>query len=198
MHWCMPMIDYEKMEVVGPSVAKVWEKMEGLVDKGLVRSIGVCNCNVMTLMNLMADARIKPSVVQVELHPYMQQEGLVNTCQRFGIQVTAMAPLGASGFPYFNYEKTKIVEHPVLKEIAEKHGATIAQVALAWNLNRNVSVIPKSSNNERIKENFGAYEVTLDQDDLDKIKDMNENYRIFDPGMWIEPESGWFNLSDFD
>lgn len=194
----MTMIDFDTMEVTGPPIHKVWEDFEKLVDLGLTKSIGVCNCNVMMLIDLLAGCRIKPSVVQVELHPYLQQEGLVTTCQRFGIQVTAYAPLGAPAFPYLDYEKTKIVDHPVLKEIADKHSKTIAQVVLAWNLSRNVIVIPKSSTNERIKENIGALEVTLDSDDLDKIKGINENYRIFNPGMWIEPESGWFNINDFD
>lgn len=194
----MTMIDYEKMEVTGPPIHKVWAEFEKLVDAGLTKSIGVCNCNVMMLVELLAGARIKPAVVQVELHPYLQQEGLVNTCQRFGIQVTAMAPLGAPGFPYADYAKTKVLDHPTLKGIAEKHGKTSAQIALAWNISRNVMVIPKSITNDRIKENIGALEVKLDEDDLKQIKEMEERYRFFDPGMWIEPESGWFNLSDFD
>jgi len=152
----------------------------------------------MMLIDLLAGARIKPSVVQVELHPYLQQEGLVNTCQRFGIQVTAYAPLGAPSFPYLDFSKTKILEHPVLIGIAEKYNKSVAQVVLAWNMQRNVIVIPKTTSNERIKENIEALDITLDNEDLDKIKALNEGYRIFNPGMWIEPESGWFNINDFD
>jgi D-xylose reductase len=194
----MTMIDYDKMEVTGRPIHKVWEDMEKLVEDGLTKSIGVCNCNIMMLVELMAGAKIKPAVVQVELHPYLQQEGLVNTCQRFGIQVTAYAPLGAPEFPYLDYTKTKILDHEILKSISEKHGKTPAQIVLAWNIQRNVIVIPKSSKNERIAENLGALEVKLDEEDIESIKNMNENYRIYNPGMWIEPESGWFNLSDFD
>jgi len=198
IHWCMTMIDYDKMEVTGPPIHKVWEQFETFVDEGLVKSIGVCNCNVQSLIELLAGARIKPSVVQVELHPYLQQEGLVNTCQRFGIQVTAYAPLGAPGFPYADYQKTKVLEHEALKTIAEKHGKTPAQVVLAWNIKRNIIVIPKSCRNDRIMENMGALDVKLDDKDMENIKTMDEKYRFFNPGMWIEPESGWFNLSDFD
>ena len=77
------------MEVTGPPIHKVWEAFEDLVDKNLTKSIGLCNWNVMMLVEILAGARIKPSVVQVELHPYLQQEGLVKTWQKFGIQVTA-------------------------------------------------------------------------------------------------------------
>mgnify|MGYP006288546923 CR=1 FL=1 len=90
------------------------------------------------------------------------------------------------------------MDHSSLKEIAEKHDKTPAQIALAWNVQRNVIVIPKSTNNDRIKENIDALDVTLDEDDLKKIKEMENGYRFFNPGMWIEPESGWFNISDFD
>ncbi|CAI2375883.1 unnamed protein product [Moneuplotes crassus] len=197
IHWCMTMIDFDKMEVTGPPIHKVWEKFEKLSEEGLAKSIGVCNANVMMLVELLAGAKVKPSVVQVELHPYLQQEGLVNTCQRFNIQLTAMAPLGAPGFPYSDGSH-KILEDEIIKEIADKHGCTPSQVILAWNIQRKVSVIPKSTNNDRIKENKGAEDITLDSEDLNKIKTLNKGHRFFDPGMWIEPESGWFNLSDFD
>ena len=142
------------MEVTGPPIHKVWEAFEDLVDKKLTKSIGLCNVNVMMLVEILAGARIKPSVVQVELHPYLQQEGLVKTCQKFGIQVTAYAPLASPGFPYNDYTKTKLLEHQTLKDIAEKHGKTTAQIALAWNLQRGVIVIPKSTNNDRINLNL--------------------------------------------
>ena len=77
-----------------------------------------------------------------------------------------------------------MLEDEVLKSIAEKHSATVPQICLAWNLARNVSVIPKSTNYDRIKANFEAQKIVLDEEDLEKIGKLDKNRRNFDPKKW--------------
>jgi len=145
--------------------------MEKLYKAGKAKNIGVSNCNIEILKDLLAKAEIKPAMNQVELHPYLPQHKLVKYCQDNGIQLTAYCPLGRKTNP-------NVLNDPVINEIAKKNNMSPAQVVLSWNCQRNVIVIPKSVTPSRIEENFNLKE--LSKEDFDKINAITVRQRSID------------------
>ncbi|KAL0260304.1 hypothetical protein SLS55_003990 [Diplodia seriata] len=176
MHWPVGSSgDYDYVET--------WKSMEKLLpDK--VRNIGVANFSPHQLRKLVRSSTVVPAVHQMELHPYLQQDEWVQFHQKYGIHVTAYSPLGNTNPTYRSSsrgantrKKTPLLlENPELEAIAEQRGCTVAQVALAWGLQRGTSVIPKSSHEKWIKEDFEAVECGLVDADLDKIEKIGEEY----------------------
>ena len=138
-----------------------WRAMEELYETGKVRAIGVCNFYPERLADLCLNARIAPMVNQVELHPFFAQSGALDTMREFGVQPEAWGPL-AEG-------KHGIFTHPVLTEIGKKYGKTAAQVALRWNTQRGVVIIPKSTHKERMEENLAIWDFQLSEADMAAI-----------------------------
>ena len=114
---------------------------------------------------LLLDAKIKPSVDQVELHPHYSKQQLVAHCAELGIACEAWSPLGGTG--------SKLLEDPVLNNIAKKHGKTAVQVMLRWELQRGIITIPKSTHQERIKANTNLYDFELSAADMQAINDLD-------------------------
>ena len=138
-----------------------WRAMEELYEAGKIRAIGVCNFYPDRLTDLCLNARIVPMVNQVELHPFFAQSGAIENMKELGVQPEAWGPM-AEG-------KHGIFTHPVLTEIGEKYGKTAAQVALRWNVQRGVVIIPKSTHKERMEENLNIWDFQLDQEDMTAI-----------------------------
>ncbi|CAM9297496.1 unnamed protein product, partial [Sphacelaria rigidula] len=130
------------------TLKETWKAMESFVDGGLAKSIGVSNFTKEELAHIMEDARIMPSVLQVEMHPYLNNEDLLQWCNGKGIHVTAYAPLGN-----VNPDFASALEDPVIAQIAERQGKSPAQVIIRWHLQRGVTVIPKSVTPSRILAN---------------------------------------------
>jgi alcohol dehydrogenase (NADP+) len=163
-----------------------WESMEKLVEKGLTKHIGVSNFNILRLEEILSSARILPEVNQVELHPYLPQQRLKEFCEAKGIYLTAYGPLGAA----YRVAKKEVslpilLEDKAVKAIAEKHKATPAQVLLAWGMERGTAVIPKSVNPVRIKENFGAIDIELDNEDMEVLASLEGPYRYTPGPVWL-------------
>jgi len=133
-------------------LAETWAAMEGLVEAGLVRRIGVCNYGVGLLRETLATARIPPAVLQVEMHPLLAQEKLLRFCRETGIAVTAFSPLGAPSYVPLGMatEADSLLVHPVVTGIAAGVGRTPAQVLLRWGVQRGTAVIPKTARPERL------------------------------------------------
>ena len=186
VHWTCTDVDWDNAEVKGPPMYEVWKDMESLVEKGYTKSIGISNCNAMLFIDMLAGAKIKPVTNQIENNPYLAQTKLVEFTGKFGCTTTAYAPIGASGFTGNN-----LLEDETIVAIAEKHSATAAQICLAWNIARGVIVIPKSMNKERIKQNFEALDITLDEEDIEKINGIDKGARKFNPEGWDAPQYGW-------
>jgi len=131
----------------GVTLAQTWRAMERLVDEGKARAIGLSDIRLETLKEIVAVARIKPAVVQVESHPYLPEWKLLDFCRQHGIVMQAFAPLGHGMEP-------RLTEDPVIMAIARRLHKTPAQVALAWAVQRGSALLTTSTNHGRIRENF--------------------------------------------
>ncbi len=153
---------------------ETWKGMEAVKQKGLTKHIGVSNFSIKKLTNLLENSSDKPEVNQIEIHPYFQQKALIDFCKQNDIIVTAYSPLGSR---HLIHSENTITNNETILKIAEKHNCTAAQVILAWGMKRGTIVIPKSVNESRIKENFGALNVKLDDEDMKAITGINRNQR---------------------
>eukprot|EP01135_Chromosphaera_perkinsii_P010232 Nk52_evm5s2062 gene=Nk52_evmTU5s2062 len=158
-----------------------WKAMEELVGTSLVKSIGVANFTGPLLFDLLTYAKVVPAVNQIELHPYNSQKRLVEFCQRYGVMVTGYTPLGG------DYRETGglnlLVDETIVK-LAKKYGKSPAQIILRWNISRDVVVIPKSSNENRICENLDVLDFELSPEDQLSVDALNKGHRFLDPYDW--------------
>ncbi|MCC8111368.1 MAG: aldo/keto reductase [Ruminococcus sp.] len=138
-----------------------WCAMEELYEEGKIRAIGVCNFYPERLADLCVNARIKPMVNQVELHPFFQQADALENMAEFGVVPEAWGPLAEGKHGIFTNE--------VLSSIAAKYGKTVAQVVLRWNTQRGVVIIPKLVHKERIEKNLNIWDFTLSGEDMSVI-----------------------------
>lgn len=166
-------IDLYLMHWPNADIPSTWKAMEKLVDTGKVRAIGVSNFSSKKLQDMLAYAKVVPAVNQVERHPVWQQHNLQAFCKSKGIHVSAYSPLGSPGTEWFKV-KVKILEHPVLKQVAKELGKTPAQVALRWGVQSGYSVLPKSSSEDRIKENFDVFDWSIPQELFDKFSQIEQ------------------------
>ncbi|MGG1634477.1 aldo/keto reductase [Paenibacillus sp. NRS-1760] len=147
---------------------EAWRALETLYKDGRVKAIGVSNFQIHHLETLMKDAAVKPMINQVELHPQLTQKELIDYCKKQGIQIEAWSPL----------MQGQLLDHPVLKEIAEKHNKSIAQVILRWDLQHGIVTIPKSTKEHRIIENSNVFDFELSESELSRIDALNQNLRV--------------------
>ena len=176
------------MKAAKVPLADTWRAMEGLVTAGLVRNIGVCNYNVALLRDLLSQAKIRPAVLQVELHPYLTQEKVLRFCSQEGIAVTGFSPLGAVSYvPIGMAEQNEsVLDEPVVRSAAERHRKTAAQVVLRWGVQRGTAIVPKTSRAERLRENLVIFDFELSADEMAAISALNRNRRFNDPGDFCE------------
>ena len=174
-------------------LSETWQAMEECVSKGYVKHIGVCNFSTKKLGDLMDSATISPMMNQIELHPYLQQIEMLNFCRDKGILLTAYSPLGSPDRPrgLKKEDEPSLLQHEVIGDIAAKHNSSPAQILIAWALHRNTVVIPKSVNQQRLKENFEAVNIALDETDFNQIAQLDIAYRYVDGKFWQVPGSGY-------
>ncbi|MEX2578930.1 MAG: aldo/keto reductase [Verrucomicrobiales bacterium] len=169
-------------------IADTWGAMEELVESGLVKGIGVCNFGTSLIRDLQAHARISPSVLQVEMHPYLTQQRLLRFCQEENIAVTAFSPFGASSYVPLQMAgaSESLFEDPVMKTIAGDNGRSVGQIALRWAVQRGTVAIPKSQSAGHLKDNVEIYDFELGEEEMKQIDALDRGRRFNDPGDFCE------------
>lgn len=183
-----------KMQVDSVPIAETWGAMQELHQAGLVKHIGISNFGCSLIRDLLAYASIRPSVLQVESHPYLVQSKLLRYCQQEKIAYTAFSPLGAGSYVPLGMADSSdsVLEQPLITDIASRHGKSAAQVVLRWGVQRGTAVIPKTSRPERLVENLNLFDFQLTQEEMEAISGLDRNQRYNDPGAFCESAFGCF------
>ncbi|XP_042324067.1 aldo-keto reductase family 1 member D1 [Sceloporus undulatus] len=164
-----------------------WEALEACKDAGLAKSIGVSNFNRRQLEMILnkPGLKYKPVSNQIECHPYFTQSKLLEFCKQHNIVLVGYSPLGTSrDASWVNVSSPPLLDDLVLNAIGEKYNKTAAQVALRFNIQRGVAVIPKSFNPERIRENFQIFDFSLTDKEMKEIEALHKNIRYVELLMW--------------
>jgi 2,5-diketo-D-gluconate reductase A len=167
----LPWVDLYLIHWPAPSqgsYVNAWKALVRLQQEGKARSIGVSNFQRHHLQEILDATGVVPAVNQIEVHPLLQQEELRRFHRDHGIVTEAWSPLA----------KGALFEIPALREIAAKHGKTVAQVVLRWHLQSELVAIPKSVHPDRVRENFSILDFALDDEDLRRISALDENTRV--------------------
>eukprot|EP01028_Stygiella_incarcerata_P000837 TRINITY_DN1130_c0_g5_i1.p1 TRINITY_DN1130_c0_g5~~TRINITY_DN1130_c0_g5_i1.p1 ORF type:complete len:307 (+),score=87.16 TRINITY_DN1130_c0_g5_i1:498-1418(+) len=177
-----------KAATSGVPLEDTWKAMEDLVDMGLVKAIGISNCNIRNVKRIMECARIKPVVNQVEMHPYLPQQELVDFCKKHNIVITAYSPLGTADFK--QPDEPSLLSDDIVVGIAKKYEKSAAQILIRWAVQRDTIVIPKSATPSRIKENLEVFDFFISAEDMDLITSLGESC----PHRFVKPD--WDNFFD--
>ena len=154
-----------------------WRALTELLQEGKLRAIGVANFYPERLIDLCCNAEIPPMVNQIECHPFFQRAADLEAAKAFGVVIEAWAPLAEAGRGIF--------DHPIIRQIAEKHEKTPAQIILRWNIERGVVVIPKTIRESRMKENLAIWDFHLDQEDMNAMTTLDTGHtEIIDHYDW--------------
>ena len=187
MHWPVafspevkfPEKDEQFLSLEEVPLSETWEAMLEAKKQGLVKHVGVSNFSSTKLENLRKETTEMPEMNQVELHPYLQQNDLLEYCSEHGINLTAYSPLGSGD----RTEDMKaddepiLLENEVIQKIAKKHNASPAQILIKWAELRGTAVIPKSTNEGRIEQNLQSVGYELDKEDFEEIAKLDKHYR---------------------
>ena len=138
-----------------------YRAMEEAYKEGKLKAIGVCNFYPARLADLCETVEVMPAVNQVELHPFFQQENALAVMKEYGVVPEAWGPFAEGNHGIFT--------HPVLTKIGDKYGKSVAQVALRWNVQRGVVVIPKSVHKDRMEQNMNIWDFNLSDEDMAEI-----------------------------
>lgn len=138
VHWMRAWVDWESADwkIKSPPNHVVWAGMEALVEKGLTKSIGVSNCTVPVMYDILAGCKIKPVLNQIECHPYLQQTRVNEFHQKYGIYVESYGSIGSGHFTMREdkHKDVSVLDDAVVKEIATAKGKSPAQIILAWHV----------------------------------------------------------------
>lgn len=148
-----------------------WKEAEQAVKLGKVRSIGISNFESERLEELCNFASIKPSVNQVELHPYFQQNELKKRLKKYGTLLESWYPIG--------HGSKELINEPLFTELGEKYHKSNVQIILRWHLQEGNIIFPKSTNPQHIKDNFDIFDFCLSDEEMQKIKGLDKGVRFY-------------------
>ncbi|XP_051568857.1 aldo-keto reductase family 1 member A1-B-like isoform X2 [Myxocyprinus asiaticus] len=168
---------------------QTWAAMEKLVGKGLVRAIGLSNFNSRQIDDILSIANVKPTVLQVECHPYLAQVKLLAHCRDKGLVMTAYSPLGSPDRTWKHPEEPVLLDEPATAALAKKYNKTPAQIIIRWQTQRGVVTIPKSIAESRIKENIEVFDFTLEPEEMSEVTALNRGWRYIVPSITVDGKS---------
>lgn len=174
-------------------IEETWKEMEKCVKSGLIKHIGVSNFSIKKIGELLSECEIKPEVNQIELHPFLQQNNMLEYCNENNIVLTAYSPLGSTDRPaqFKAPDEPSLMENPTIVRIAEENEISPAQVLISWAIQRGTSVIPKSVNPSRLKQNLEAADVQLSEQNMRDILALDVNGRYIVGVFWSAPSKGY-------
>lgn len=201
IHWpvaikkglCMPSCEDNFISLEQLPLSETWLAMEEVYEAGLAKNIGVSNFSIKKLEDMKKYASIIPAMNQIESHPFLAQNEMLEYCRKNGIAMTAYSPLGS---PASHRESDEpdvpvLLKNETILAIAKKHNATAAQVLIKWSLQRGVIAIPKSVSKLRIEENFNSIYVQLDEEDMSQIAALNRNFRYLEGSIFCCAAKGY-------
>lgn len=162
-------VDLMLLHHPGTDDVKAYKAMEQYVKAGKIRSIGISCFYIDEIDRFLPQVDTKPVLVQNEIHPYYQDTEVVRHMHKLGIAVEAWYPLGGRG------HQGELLSDPTLKMIAERHGKTVVQVILRWDMQRGIVAIPGSSNPDHIKENISIFDFQLSEEEMTEIASLNRD-----------------------
>jgi alcohol dehydrogenase (NADP+) len=173
------------------TLEETWQALIDCQKLGLTRTIGVSNFSQSKIEAISLATGIKPFINQVECHPLLSQQPLLNYCQENNILFTAYSPLGSSDrpAPLKQANEPSLLQHPTINEIATQHNVSNANILLAWGLSRNTIVIPKSTQVAHIDSNLAASNIQLTHDNIMTINTLNQDFRFIDGRFFEKPGS---------
>ncbi|CAI7628077.1 unnamed protein product [Penicillium crustosum] len=173
-------------------IRDTWEALEELYSRGLVKNIGVSNFNSQAIFDIFTYAKVKPSMLQIEHHPYLVQPTLVEFCKDQDMLVTGYSSFGPqsflelpSSFPTKAAQTPTLFEIDLIKKLATKYKKTTSQILLRWSTQRGLCVIPKSTNEERMKQNLDVTGFDMEKEELDHIASLDMGLHFNDPGTYL-------------
>ena len=179
IHWPLPHVENEEIKKLIP-LSETWRKLELCVEKGLTKSLGLSNFHVQIILDLLSYCKIKPVLLQVELHPLLSQPDLQKFCKKFEIKLMAYNPIlrGSPKDKVLDFEKYNILNNEIILDLSKKYSKTPTQIILNWHIYNNVLAIPKSSTYEHQKENYDSQFFKMTDEDYQKVSDLNINKRF--------------------
>jgi len=181
-----PKDDQGKLVYSDTSYMETWPELEKCVDDGLVKAIGLSNFNSKQITEVYNGSRIKPAVLQVECHPYLIQTELIDHCKKLDIAFTSYSPLGSPDRPWAKPGEPLLLEDQKLIDVGKKYNKTPAQVCIKWQIQRGLSVLPKSVNASRIKQNSEVFDFELTRDDMKEVESFHRGWRACCPKITLE------------
>ena len=168
--------------------SKTWHDMESMVQKDLVREIGICNFNTALIRQVCNTAIILPRAIQIERHPLLIQSKLLRCCREAGMEIMAFSPLG--GRSYIPLDMAHVDEDllncQLVYKIALSHKKSPAQILLRWSLQSGTTPICKTSSLERLEENLNVLDFQLKPSEMNSLNGMDIGRRFNDPGEFTQ------------
>lgn len=193
-----PKEDSDYLSLVEVPLIETWEAMIEAKKLGLTRHVGVSNFSIKKLKALSKLTDDIPEMNQVEMHPFLPQDELIEYCSENGIHTTAYSPLG-SGDRHHSMKKEdepSLISHKTIVEIAQRHNCSPAQVLIKWAEQRGTAVIPKSTSEKHIIMNLESANVKLNDADLNAIQNIGIRYRYVDGEFFVTPGNPYSDIFD--
>lgn len=193
-----PQNDEDFLSLDEVPIIETWEAMLEAKKQGLVKHLGVSNFSITKLQDLIDNTDDAPEMNQVELHPYLPQEDLLKYCQGNEIHLTAYSPLGSGdrSSEMKAEDEPSLLDNEVVKTIAQQHNVSPAQILIAFHLYRDTAVIPKSTNPKRIQENLNSAKVSLTEEDMKRLKSLDDHYRYVNGKFFETTDGKYSNIFD--
>lgn len=189
IHWPVASNEGPKVD---PPVTKTWARMEGLVTDGKIKAAGISNFGIAKIKDLIKASKTKPTVLQVEIHPYWRNDELIHYAKEEGITVTAYSPMGSEP-PDGN--KTPM-DDATIKKVAEKVGKSPVSVMLRWGIQRGCIVIPKATSETHVAENLKVLDWELSEDDMKAISDLKTQNKNVAAGGFLKENGPYATESE--